>query len=752
MTLIFSRRRSLFPAFLVVLLAISRPVPAAAQTPDQVNRAIDRAVDFLKSRQLADGTWEEFPSRHGGVTALVTLALLSCDVPASNPKIQQAVEKLRILPPKDTYVVSLQTMVLAEVAPRRDFAVIRNNARWLMRTRLGHGNWTYGVLERGQGDNSNTQFALLGLRAAADAGVDVPDRFWEECRAYWVKGQSNVGSWGYPVQGSTGSMTVGGISSLIIAGRSLRTVRPGVVDGKNVPCNGPRDDPPLQAALRWIGRNFSVATNPAGNDIWLYYYLYGLERAGRLSGQRFLGEHDWYRRGARFLVERQAADGSWNAGGVDQGFKVINTALALLFLSKGRIPILVNKLKHEPAEDWNNAPNDVNNLTEFMAQQWHVKVNWQIVDSNVAQVTDLLQAPVLTFSGHHAPRFNARERKALREYIEQGGMLMVDANCSCEGFDGGFRKLIAEMFPEPERQLRPIEPGHGVWTSLFDLSNLAGQWPLYGIDVGCRTGVFYSPSDLSCQWELSKSRDGQARSQAAMRLGANLIAYATGPENLTDKLQERKVFTSAKEDEIRRNFLQVAKIRHNGDWNPAPNAIRNLMSSLSQVTKIDVIRQPREIEILDPNFFNYPLSYLHGRNRFAFSPKEKETLSSYLKGGGVLFADACCGSERFDEAFRALVNGLFPDKKLAPIPTNHELLTREIGYDLSRVEHSKSLGGKQSPPALEGIEIDGRYAVIYSKYDIGCALERQQSSDCKGYTHDAAMKIATNVVLYALKQ
>ena len=28
-----------------------------------------------------------------------------------------------------------------------------------------------------------------------------------------------------------------------------------------------------------------------------FYNVYGIERVGRLSGQRFIGDHDWYREG-----------------------------------------------------------------------------------------------------------------------------------------------------------------------------------------------------------------------------------------------------------------------------------------------------------------------------------------------------------------------------------------------------------------------------------------------------------------------
>jgi hypothetical protein len=44
----------------------------------------------------------------------------------------------------------------------------------------------------------------------------------------------------------------------------------------------------------------------------------------------------------------------------------------------------------------------------------------------------------------------------------------------------------------------------------------------------------------------------------------------------------------------------------------------------------------------------------------------------------------------------------------------------------------------------------GNYVVIYSKYDLSCALERQASAACLGYLPKDARNIAVNVVLYSL--
>jgi hypothetical protein len=164
----------------------------------------------------------------------------------------------------------------------------------------------------------------------------------------------------------------------------------------------------------------------------------------------------------------------------------------------------------------------------------------------------------------------------------------------------------------------------------------------------------------------------------------------------------------------------------------------------------------------DESLPTYPLAYLHGRTAFQFSPQEIDNLRKYLSGGAVLFSDACCGSPQFDQSFRNLVKQLFPDQKLERIPVTHELFSQGIGFDIRKVKRRIPDSGnlndpldptlREGEPYLEGIQIKGRYCVIYSKYDLSCALERQASVACAGYDHKDAVRIAVNVIRYALLQ
>ena len=65
-----------------------------------------------------------------------------------------------------------------------------NTARvvdWLERGQIrkgdrvsGVGSWSYTEFKGRPGDNSNTQYALLGLNAAAEAGVPIKPAIWDE--------------------------------------------------------------------------------------------------------------------------------------------------------------------------------------------------------------------------------------------------------------------------------------------------------------------------------------------------------------------------------------------------------------------------------------------------------------------------------------------------------------------------------------------------------------------------------------------
>jgi hypothetical protein len=741
-------------------LAPSRSTARAGVTSEEVEQAIVRGARFLKERQRADGSWPDAAANAPtGSTSLAALALLTAGEKPDSPVIQQTLRFLRGFGPQrlnSTYAIGLQTMVYSAAEPERDRLRIVTNVDWLERAQhkeprreFWPGNWAYTDARPQPGDNSNTQYALLGLNAATEAGIPVNRAVWELSRVYFEAFQNRDGGWAYTPRHkqSTASMTCAGIASLIICG-SRRFQSAERLDGETIhQCGDGAYDLHLNRGIDWLAKHFDVHQNLGHGQQYKLYYLYGLERAGRLAGVRFFGMNDWYRLGAEELVQQQnRAAGFWSGPAENP---LVGTSLALLFLAKGRAPLLINKLRYAPGGDWNYDADDVRNLVGVVSREWKSLLTWQIVDPSSATIQEMLQAPIAFFNGHGAPVFSAYARKNLRNFVEQGGFIFADACCGKADFDRGFRKLMKEVFPEDEYRLRPLSPDHAVWRAKHLLS--PDIHPLWGIEHGCRTVVIYSPKDLSCYWNQVERSPANAAVIKAIRIGENVIDYATGREMPADKLTIREVH-DFKTDSPRRGALRIAKLKHAGEWNIAPQAIPNLMESLRRPPlSFDVTISQKDLFARDPSLIYYPLVYIHGRAAVQFDNDDLQALRRHLEpGGGTLFADAACGSAAFDASFRQFVAELLPGHPLVPIPRDDELMTaQKVAFDLNDVEYSDALGGARGFPQLEGVKINDHWAIVYSKYDIGCALERHTGLDCKGYTHASAVKIAANIVIYA---
>ena len=152
--------------------------------PGEIQRSIEKAREFLVRQQKPDGYWEALHSadKRVGATGLVLLALANAGLDAEHPAMRKGLAWLRTQMPVDTYAVSLQTMALAMLAPEADAAILARNVAWLEAAQVpagpGAGSWSYRESRGGAGDNSNTQFALLGLHEAARAGIPVREETW----------------------------------------------------------------------------------------------------------------------------------------------------------------------------------------------------------------------------------------------------------------------------------------------------------------------------------------------------------------------------------------------------------------------------------------------------------------------------------------------------------------------------------------------------------------------------------------------
>jgi hypothetical protein len=346
----------------------------ALQAPDtaQVDAAVKRGADFLlkKYEKGLD------PGLLGWNLELLMLALSHANVDRENETFKKGLGQLETSKLEYTYRVASLAMALGRLDPARYQRRLAHCAQWLVDTQLPAGEWGYPgtVSQPGElpkpievsapkiegsgkikikrqpnksldvkvkGDISNTQFAVLALKACSDAGIEIPKETWSAALAFVQNTQNQDGGWGYCYGGdkdpnSYASMTCAGVTTMALCRHAL--------GHKEV-----AKDTPIKVALGWLGRTFRPDKNAnvengqitdAGR--WLYYYLYSIERTGMILGVEALGKEKWYPAGAAFLLGKQKEDGSWWTGALDKAVELDTTAdtcFAILFLTRATPPL-----------------------------------------------------------------------------------------------------------------------------------------------------------------------------------------------------------------------------------------------------------------------------------------------------------------------------------------------------------------------------------------------------------------------------
>ena len=303
--------------------------PISGQEPAQaaIDNFVDQGVEWLIARQQLDGSWNHGSGPRVGNTALILYTLLKSGVDPRHQAVQRAVLHLEREETQQTYDTALLIMALATHDPERHAGRIQTLCDRLVESQ--HGDWGY----PGGADLSNTQYAALGLWAGVEAGARVPARTWDRLATATFGYQNPGGGFQYNTGHglSSGSMTAAGVGVLAICRQEIDPERK----------RPSRIDRAIERGLQWLDDNFTVRSNPGRGTTHLGYYLYGLERVGALVPTDRIGEHDWYRETAAFLVGGQARNGqARNGRGSGRlGGGTVQTCFALLFLRKATAPV-----------------------------------------------------------------------------------------------------------------------------------------------------------------------------------------------------------------------------------------------------------------------------------------------------------------------------------------------------------------------------------------------------------------------------
>lgn len=306
--------------------APAQDAPTAEPAPlsVRVNLAIAHGVKNLLGHQQQDGRWLGDETRYpGGLTAFVAYTLLKSGVRRSDPGVNAALRALSGIPHRSTYGTGARLLLYQALG---DPAAWREQAQACADALVSfqrEGLWGY---PEDPIDLSNVQFALLGLRAASDMGIEVPERTLEDAaQALWRMHDEPTGGFRYhldtPATAGITAATLGDVALLEEFARSRR--------GIGTPLSKHKKE--TARAEAFLIERFDPARNAWGPRAWTpsfhHCHLWAIQRYCELKGLEDLGGRDWYREGAEYLVATQKADGGW-------GEQIHDTCFALLFLRR----------------------------------------------------------------------------------------------------------------------------------------------------------------------------------------------------------------------------------------------------------------------------------------------------------------------------------------------------------------------------------------------------------------------------------
>ena len=724
------------PAALLVVSCIATTTSAVNE--QEVVSGIEAMKGYLFKIQSDQGHWEVSSvttGHEGGQTALVVLSLLIAGESHQNPRLSKALDWLKQAHLSSTYAVSLRAHVWSGL-PNEFHPWLRRDADWLMEAAKQHelGTFDYQSHRSTRIDNSVTQYGTLGLWEAAKRGVPVPDRFWQALQTHFLSSQQADGGWDYDnTSDPTGSMTAAGLTALIICRQQL-------YQSKRIP-------EPLTGAvdrgLAWLNRHFDGPRNPPVGS-WNYYYLVSIERVALAGGIRALRGRDWYRVGARYILDQQEADDSRGTFG-SVGRQPWQTAFALMFLSRGSYPVWVSKLS-VPNLRWNSRPDDMHRLTSYLSDVAERELNWQVVSVQTAP-EHWINAPVLYLASSDAVELTKDQQQRLKRYLDLGGLLLANPVGRSTRFTASVRRLAVQLYPR--FRMRPLDREHPMFSSLHRLSGKV-TGPVHGVSNGVRELMILLDRDWSAS--LQSATPGVAK--GSWPLATNLFVYVTDRGRIPDRL------ASSYEQRLRRvteGQILLGRLRYDGEWLPEPAGWQQIGNRVFNRFGLNVQTVDLELEALSANREGPDLAHLAGVESVKLNELELAAIERYAHGGGTILVETVGGRGDFAVSVEKQLAERFGTAAV-PISNRSAVLSGEDipgAEQIRRVRYRRratAVLSARSRPRLAAFHLKGRPAVIISREDLTLGVMGVRHWDVLGYDVESARRLAMNLLLWCHAQ
>jgi squalene cyclase len=301
----------------------SRAATECKVTPE-IERAVTKGLEYLARTQQPDGSWAS--DNYGRTSGVVGLALLTFlahgeqpDEGRYSPVVRRGVDYiLKSQQPNGLlsgdgsspmYSHGFATLALGEVYGMLDDPrigpALEKAAGLLVSSQNALGGWRYSVGSP-DADTTVSGAQMIGLRAAASAGIEVPITTIQRGVKFYMDCFCPGGGFGYTGPGGP-NLPRAGIGLLVLS------------------LSGAYRSPQAKATADFM---LGGGAGSEGYSGYFYYMCYYGSQAMYQAGGKYW-QH-WNQTMTPALLSMQQPDGSWPAGGA--GGVICNTAFALLAL------------------------------------------------------------------------------------------------------------------------------------------------------------------------------------------------------------------------------------------------------------------------------------------------------------------------------------------------------------------------------------------------------------------------------------
>jgi len=191
----------------------------------------------------------------------------------------------------------------------------------------------------------------------------------------------------------------------------------------------------------------------------------------------------------------------------------------------------IARLKYTGGGDWYSDETSLKNILRALRERGEIRVSQE--QEAVVTPTDpeIWNYPMLFMTGHGNVKLSEDEARALRSYLDAGGLLWADDNF---GLDKSFREMVKRLYPELPLTELPFSHPLFHYPSAFPAGapkvheHDGGPARVYAVVKGGRVLVLYTfDCDIGNGTEDAGIYDDPPEKRAAaMRFAVNVATYA----------------------------------------------------------------------------------------------------------------------------------------------------------------------------------------------------------------------------------